>query len=781
MSSPSLNGDEPPPPQEGHAEPPVESPGEAESSTRGPPASRVSFSTTTNAKPTMRPKGSSSNVASSSSSLSCKSSGTHLLADIASHLDVSIPVRDMIMNDPEAVAAQFDVSPFRLWLLFRSVDDNQDGFISKQELVRALSSTTTTNTTGADESDNPPSPRTEQMELLGNMTEEEDDDDESMEDVLPLQDMQALDELFDRIVCSAEKHNGELDVGTHNGDGSCSAADKRDGDKNDNENDDRDSSENDQKTTQRRNVVPPSSTNSLPEANQFPPHQHDQQHQQPAADAVGISFPQFCRVIRYLWLQQLLNPKLDDETTSNNGKSGKNDPQQRLPPSPDPSSSNDNGYQFECVDYASGYYRHKTIFGHAGNHKRTRDFFTAPRHGRARMRWIDVPSGTFVQLAQLQQQQYSSHQPTLDQKYSFRMTILRLAVKYRFHPTSVEDAMDLEYQEPKVNSFEHALLDLGNFNCGTISWLRHAGALNTNDSAQESNENNGSRNGYEFTSSSTTNLHPSSSAQFGLNDSAVSMPRPRPAARASSTASFHSYHKESVPDNIPDFVMAEGEEDVNINEGRHYFITIPMFELSRRSQTSLDLYKEAADLLPFMQVQPLIIEVNEATLGIFVASLPDSNLVVTCSTKWRSTRIQPFSFRDNHHANAKQRKAIAKSIKHSAKSPSNRSYSNGTGTQFHDFGDQESDSSGDPSCADDEREDEGDATIRAILQNEKMSLERVKELLKKRHSIQRHRNSSWLMVRPSRMTLSYYSLTWIYPQFCLRNLAKLTLWIFSMP
>jgi Mg2+ and Co2+ transporter CorA len=549
-------------------------------------------------------------------------SGTNLLQSIASGLE--IPDN---LDDAEAAAARFDCSPFRLWLLFQTVDENRDGYISKAELVHALSSACSTQKESEGITLQLPTrayfheERQEYVEKEENKDPYETDDDEEEEggfdEVLPLEDVRALDELWDRVVAGKEEEK----IGENQ----------------------------------------PQSAD-LPE---------------------GISFPQFCRIIRYLWLQQLLNPELDN----------RNDPQHH--------------YEFECVDYASGYYRHKSIAGNAAE-KKSRNFFTAPRHGHARMRWIDVPSGKPVPEAM----KTGAYRDNYQQE-SFRITILRLAVKYRFHPTSIEDAIDLEYQEPKVNSFEHSLRDLGNYNCGTISWLRHAG----------------------FQCSTTIgpdNDPPNLSSVFGLNKSinstTTAVPQPRPAARASSTQSFHTYHNETdAMPHIPDFVIAEGEDDIQ-NEGRHYFITIPMFELSRRSQTSLDLYVEALESMPMMQVQPLVIEVNEATLGLFVASQPDANLVVTCSTKWRPTRIKPFKFRNNRQANNRQQKAIDKQISADSKNSKNAIRSR----PIYDF---ESDSS----------VSSGAEVIQKIFEDEKMALTRVKGLLQKRHSIQRHRNSNWLM------------------------------------
>lgn len=284
-------------------------------------------------------------------------------------------------------------------------------------------------------------------------------------------------------------------------------------------------------------------------------------------------------------------------------------------------------------------------------------------------------------------------------------------------------------------SFEHSLLDLGNFNCGTISWLRDAGVTDLDEDTPS----------YQQLGDWAQDLKQSPARQrkdqHQRSAQTLPLPRPRPNVRASSTASFNSYHKEAEAQgrvsNIPDFVMAEGEDDINMNEGRHYFITIPMFELSRRSQTSLDLYKEASDLLPAMQLQPLMIEVDEATLGIFVASLPDANLVLTCSTKWRPTRIKPFKdYLRAMNGTLNSRQSTSKSQnKHSTGKP--RGYGSFGGDWNENSDDDDDSSSG--------KEDDGDRLIQAILQDEKPALERVKDLLRKRHSIQRHRNSNWLM------------------------------------
>lgn len=560
-------------------------------------------------------------------------SGTNILADIATHLETPDN-----LDDAEAAAARFDTSPYRLWLLFQTVDENRDGSISKSELAHALSSASFP--AGQDQnitsmgSPNKENLHEEHQEFMDETEEEEEQDDEvDSDDRLQLEDIQALDELWDRV---AQTQDSGSDAKV--------------------------SSDDEEKTQEHRNY--PS--------------------QQPKEKV--LSFPQFCRIIRYMWLQQLLNPSLDNP----------NDPESH--------------YKFECVDYASGYYRHKTVPGNVSQ-KKCQNFFTAPRHGNAKMRWIDVPSGSFVPDANVRGR--NSHPYQYE---SYRITILRLAVKYRFHPTSIEDAIDLEEQEPKVNSFEHSLLDLGDYSCGTISWLRHAGY---GDESLQQNQFG------EWASQDDKTLR---------NPPAT--PPPHPVGRVSSTQSFHSYHKETEGDaalpSIPDLVVTEGGDDMNRENGRHYFITIPMFELSRRSQTSLDLYNEAAGLMSIMQIQPLIIEVNESTLGLFVASQPDANLVVTCSTKWRPTRIKPFGFRDNAQANARQQKANEKQSTDGTGSKIPRS-----NVVFHDFGDSSSSSSRSSS-------DDGDV-IQDILQDEKMSLERVKDLLRKRHSIQRHRNSSWLM------------------------------------
>ena len=62
------------------------------------------------------------------------------------------------------------------------------------------------------------------------------------------------------------------------------------------------------------------------------------------------------------------------------------------------------------------------------------------------------------------------------------------------------------------------------------------------------------------------------------------------------------------------------------------------------------------------------------------------------------------------------------------------------GSSSVDFG-ESNDSSDDAKSGDSET----DRMILAMLQDEKPALERVKQMLKKRHSIQRHRNSNWLM------------------------------------
>ena len=691
-------------------------------------------------------------------------SGTSLLGRIAAHLD--FPSRDLLARDAEALAAQFDTSPFRLWLLFRSVDTNHDGYITKNELIKALSSTAQSAAASPSLSCVGPSSRAsaagvpkEEIKMNDDDSDGEDEDDDDSDEsdpVLPLEDIQALDELFDLVVTAEQYDNNNDKEKEHEYD---EEKEKR----GTNLRQDRNQSTNDdERTIGHRNF--PSPDISVPFSSQSA-----------QSCAPGITFPQFCRIMRYLWLQQLLQPDINNDNSIIDGAQSQgiqkeesrlvreqgthiatsSDIDSMIQPTNNHNHNNnnnnnkgnktgDNGYAFECVDYASGYYRHRRIAGNV-KHKRTRNFYLAPRHGNARMRWIDVPSGTYVPNQNINNNnnntdQYQQRPLWKSQRESFRITILRLAVKYRFHPTSIEDAMDLDLQEPKVNSFEHSLLDLGKFKCGTISWLQHAG------------EHHHDR------SSTTCTADPQSSAittkgskrnettPKGSGDNTVpSLPQPGHPARDSSNLTFHSYQRESITSGeIPDFVVAEGEDDVNINEGRHYFVTIPMFELSRRSQTSLDLYNEASGLLPFMDVQPLVIEVNEATLGIFVASLPDSNLVVTCSTKWRPTRIRPSGFRDNHRANAKQRKAIVKSL--SQKNMPKRPDVASSEDPFHDWGGNDGSSNSSESAGPvNATKDIGDEMIESNFQHEKMPLERVKELLKKRHSIQRHRSSSWLM------------------------------------
>ena len=611
-------------------------------------------------------------------------SGNDLLADLASNLE--IPEN---LNDAEAAAARFDVSPYRLWLLFQSVDENRDGYITKQELAHALTSASSTNhnnqsqnigaihivdkktPSGVSIVDKKEEIKDKRQVDDGqgedeNHIHDDDDDSSSGVETMPLQDIKALDELFDRVVCN-DQDGGVAQPLSKLGNSERSIDD-------------------DDQTEEQNNQCLPSSNN------------------------VGISFPQFCRIMRYLWLQQLLNTHLDNLRDT------------------------ENEYSFECVDYSSGYYRQKKITGNVSE-KRTRDFFTAPRHGHARMRWIDVPSGTFSKSSL--KKKFDSLQR--NQKDSFRITILRLAVKYRFHPTSIEDAIDLEYQEPKVNSFEHSLLDLGNFHCGTISWLKNAGIWNV---AQDTPivQQMGDWD-LDMSPNKAITLPP------------PSIPKPAPHARATSGGTFNTYHKEAAMQgrisNVPDFVIAEGEDGISMNEGRHYFITIPMFELSRRSQTSLDLYKETSDLIHPMQVQPLIIEVIEATVGIFVASQPDANLVVTCSTKWRPTRIKPFKeYLRGNNANTK-RTSRGTSASRRRKRMS-RDRPDGTGS-FDDWDDASDNDDYSVDFGDEDKangdgdESEVDRLMQAMLQDEKRALERVKGLLKKRHSIQRHRNSNWLM------------------------------------
>jgi len=194
----------------------------------------------------------------------------------------------------------------------------------------------------------------------------------------------------------------------------------------------------------------------------------------------------------------------------------------------------------------------------------------------------------------------------------------------------------------------------------------------------------------------------------------------------------------SMPLHIPDFVMAEGEDDIaNLHEGRHYFITIPMFELSRRSKSSLDLVEWAASSMSLTELEPLIIEVNEATLGIFVASIPDANLVVTCSTKWRPTRITPLQHHHRHHHGSPPSLLPRPQPQPPRRNPLRKRKSKPKPTEDDDNDDESSD--------EDDDDDDDDVFVQSMLQDEKLALERVKELLKKRHSIQRHRNSNWLM------------------------------------
>ena len=126
-------------------------------------------------------------------------------------------------------------------------------------------------------------------------------------------------------------------------------------------------------------------------------------------------------------------------------------------------------------------------------------------------------------------------------------------------------------------------------------------------------------------------------------------------------------------------------------KGLHYFISMPTFELTEQSKSTLEefisLEKNSPSSKHGQLLPPLIIEIKRATLGIFVASKPHPNLVVTVSTKWIPTRIKPF-----HDCNEEEAQEV------------------------HSF------------------------------TNETMeSLERVKRLLQKRHSLQRHGNSDWLL------------------------------------
>lgn len=408
------------------------------------------------------------------------------------------------ISDTEEVAARFDVSPFRLWLLFQSVDVDRDGCVSKEELADCLITT-------------------EEMQA-------------STQVLAPLQ------QLWDMLAESSETDTEKKIQGV-------------------------------------------------------------------------ISYPQFCRLIRYLWLQQLLNSQLDGSS---------------------------DGWIFECIDYAGSYFDVKRVPGCTNDESRR--FFTAPRHPQAKMRWINIPSGP-----------------------ASRITILRLGVKYRFHPTSVEDAIELEYQEPDIDSFENSLEDLGDFSMDSLMWLKHGMKTNPDED----------KDGDGTESDVTAGVGPD------IPPPVSSFRRSRSHIENDSLGSAFCSHY-SVYD----------EAHITKGHGRHYFISVPMFELTQRSQRSLDTsLKMEKNMRPWVfaavqsQSELPTIEVKEATLGIFVASKPNPNLVVTVSTEWRPTRVKPVGMRN--------------------------------------------------AIIDQEPQEAYNSTI--------TSLERVKRLLKKRHSIQRHGNSDWLL------------------------------------
>ena len=227
---------------------------------------------------------------------------SYALQEIATYLDKAD------ISNTEEVVALVDVSPFRLWLLFKSVDTDKDGYVSKEELLHCLTN-----------------------------TEERHPRVALSQPVQQLRDMLLADE-------SDEQEDGR------------------------------------------------------------------------------IPFTQFCRLIRYLWLQQLLTEDLDDPSQKD--------------------------YTFEYIDYSGSFYKQERVPGLCN--EQSRRFFQVPRHSRAKMRWIHVPYGSASVIS-----------------------ILRLSVKYRFHPTSVEDAIELEDQSPKVNAFEYSLLDLGDFSMDSLFRSQH--------------------------------------------------------------------------------------------------------------------------------------------------------------------------------------------------------------------------------------------------------------------------------------------------------------------
>lgn len=204
-------------------------------------------------------------------------SGTNLLAECATHLQTPD-----CLHDTEAAAARFDVTPYRLWLLFQTVDENHDGIISKKELVHALSSASNANKQSEHITSLDPPAKKQCHEEHQEFMYETDEEDEQEDDVdtkerLPLEDIRALDELWDRVL--ARRDNS------------------------------------------------PSSSDQDPDEEKTEAHRN---YPDTSAERRGITFPQFCRIMRHMWLQQLLSSELDNP----------DDP--------------DSHYRFECVDYASG-------------------------------------------------------------------------------------------------------------------------------------------------------------------------------------------------------------------------------------------------------------------------------------------------------------------------------------------------------------------------------------------------------------------------------------------
>lgn len=423
-----------------------------------------------------------------------------LLQSIATHLDGT----NFESSTADQVASRFDVSPFRLWLLFKAVDANNDGYVSKDELAECL--------------------------VAGN--DEQSIDFSSSHHLL--RTCEPLQQLWDML---ADRTKEEM----------------------------------------------------------------DQQE---------ITYPQFSRLIRYLWLQELLEIDTGSSTSD---------------------------YSFHCIDYGGSYFEHKHIPGCSSNTE-SRHFFTVPRHPQARMRWIDVPP---------------------DGK-SAHLTVLRLAVKYRFHPTSVEDAIDLELQAPDIDSFGYSLQDLGHFSMDSLHWLKHGSQIETGEHHDDDN------NGFTTDKGTGAAENDSFGSEYGSN---------------------YSMYEE--PDIAKEY------------KGLHYFISMPTFELTEQSKSSLEqfLSLEKNSTSPKhllllrratagqLEQSPLIIEIKRATLGIFVASKPHPNLVVTVSTKWIPTRIK----------------------------------------RFHDCNEEEA------------------PEVSSFAKETMASVERVKSLLQKRHSLQRYGNSDWLL------------------------------------